>query len=108
MSEQDLPALNRRSRRHKPEPLPDDLYDYAVDPAPSRRPPRRKASGKWHDNLRITDDWPDRVPVTEEEVDVFERYFGDLLDRLFGEPLYTKPGENSLHSISSDDIKKSE
>ena len=84
MSEQDQPARKRRSRRQKPEPLPDDLYDYAADPAPSTRPPRRKPSGKWHDNLRVTDDWPDRVPVTEEEVDVFERYFGDLLDRLFG------------------------
>ena len=106
MTEQDQPVRKRRSRRQKPEPLPDDLYDYAAEPTPSTRPPRRKPSAKWHDNLRVVDDWPDRVPVTEEEVDVFERYFGDLLDRLFGGPLYTKPGENSLQYISSVDIEK--
>lgn len=106
MSEQDQPARKQRSRRQKPEPLPDDLYDYAADPAPSTRPRRRKAPGKWHDNLRVTDDWPDRVPVTEEEVDVFERYFGDVLDRLFGGPLYSRPGENALLDTSSDDRDK--
>ncbi|MGP1394589.1 MAG: hypothetical protein ACTS3R_03660 [Inquilinaceae bacterium] len=33
---------------------------------------------------RVVDDWPDDVPVTPEEVDVFERWFGDLLDEMFG------------------------
>ena len=32
----------------------------------------------------ITDDWPDQVPVTEAEVKVFERWFADLFDELFG------------------------
>jgi hypothetical protein len=32
----------------------------------------------------VIDDWPERVPVTEGEVDVFERWFGDLFDELFG------------------------
>jgi hypothetical protein len=32
----------------------------------------------------VTDDWPKDVPVTEAEVDVFERWFGDLFDELFG------------------------
>ena len=32
----------------------------------------------------VTDDWPRRVPVTEAEVDVFEAWFGDLFDELFG------------------------
>ena len=35
-------------------------------------------------NWRVVDDWPDDVPVTPEEVDVFERWFGDLLDEMFG------------------------
>lgn len=35
----------------------------------------------------VTDDWPERVPVTEAEVEVFERWFADLLDELFGSPL---------------------
>lgn len=31
----------------------------------------------------VTDDWPDPVPVTEAEIEVFERWFGDLFDELF-------------------------
>jgi len=30
------------------------------------------------------EDWPERVPVTSEELDVFEAWFGDILDELFG------------------------
>jgi hypothetical protein len=43
------------------------------------RPPR-------HDlrTWTVTDDWPDPVPVTEAEIEVFERWFGDLFDELFG------------------------
>jgi hypothetical protein len=32
---------------------------------------------------RVTDDWPEEVPVTEAEIDVFEAWFGDLFDELF-------------------------
>ena len=32
----------------------------------------------------VTDDWPDEVPITEAEIDVFERYFGDVFDEMFG------------------------
>jgi hypothetical protein len=31
---------------------------------------------------RVTDDWPDRVPVTEAEVVLFERWFADLIDEI--------------------------
>ncbi len=31
----------------------------------------------------VTDDWPERVPLTDAEVEVFERWFADLLDELF-------------------------
>jgi hypothetical protein len=31
----------------------------------------------------VTDDWPEDVPVTEAEVDVFVAWFGDLFDELF-------------------------
>jgi hypothetical protein len=31
----------------------------------------------------VTDDWPDEVPITEAEIDVFEAWFGDLFDELF-------------------------
>jgi hypothetical protein len=32
----------------------------------------------------VTDDRPKDVPVTETEIDVFEAWFGDLFDELFG------------------------
>lgn len=66
--------------------IPDDLYDYLDGPAPRIRPPRRAPSPRiFHvEALPVTDDWPEDVPVTEAEIDVFERYFGDVLDRLFG------------------------
>ena len=32
------------------------------------------------------DDWLERVPVTERKVDVFEAWFGDILDELLGSP----------------------
>ena len=28
----------------------------------------------------VSDDWPERMPVTDAEVDVFEAWFGDLFD----------------------------
>ena len=43
------------------------------------RPPKHDLSA-W----TVTDDWPERVPVTQAEVDVFEAWFGDLFDELFG------------------------
>jgi hypothetical protein len=52
--------------------------------APDRRPGRPVKHGLigW----RVIDDWPQQVPVTECEVDVFETWFGDILDELFGPP----------------------
>lgn len=32
----------------------------------------------------VIDDWPRPIPVTPEEIDVFEAWFGDILDDLFG------------------------
>jgi hypothetical protein len=43
------------------------------------RPPKHDLS-TW----TVTDDWPELVPVTEAEVEVFEAWFGDLFDKLFG------------------------
>ena len=36
------------------------------------------------ESWRVVDDWPVRVPVTDAEVDVFEAWFGDVFDELFG------------------------
>ncbi len=43
------------------------------------RPPKHDLS-TW----TVIDDLPERVPVTEAEVEVFERWFADLFDELFG------------------------
>jgi hypothetical protein len=43
------------------------------------RPPKHDLS-TW----TVGDDWPEHIPVTETEVDVFEAWFGDLFDELFG------------------------
>ena len=45
----------------------------------SGRPPKHDLSA-W----RVTDDWPEDIPVTDAEVDVFGRWFGDLFEELFG------------------------
>jgi len=71
-------ARSHKLRRHGA-PI-DDLYDYASVPA-RRRPGRH---GKADQGKRtVTDDWPEDVPVTDAEVDVFEAWFGELLDELF-------------------------
>ncbi len=43
------------------------------------RPPKHDLS-TW----AVTDDRPEHVPVTEAEVEVFERWFADLFDEVFG------------------------
>ena len=43
------------------------------------RPPKYDLS-TW----TVTDDWPHPVPVTQAEIEVFEQWFGDLFDELFG------------------------
>jgi hypothetical protein len=58
--------------------LPDDLY---IVPGPwprAGRPPKHDV-----ENWTVTDDWPDRVPVTNAELEVFETWFG-VFDELFG------------------------
>jgi len=68
-----------RSRRMRLGPLPDDLYDYLGRPVRRRRRPATRERSEW----TVTDDWPDEVPITEAEIEVFEAWFGDLFDELF-------------------------
>ncbi|MCX5512889.1 hypothetical protein C3941_02640 [Kaistia algarum] len=89
----------QRSRKSVPMILPADLYDYADDHPQSRSASR--ASGDADpsiDRMAVVDDWPEFLPVTEAEVDVFERYFGDVLDRLFSAAAaeHSKPALPSL------------
>jgi hypothetical protein len=57
----------------------DDLYDYARPPAPRPGRPAPEDLTTW----TVKDDWPEDVPVTEAEIEVFEAWFGDLFDELF-------------------------
>jgi hypothetical protein len=69
-----------RDRRDRPGfgVLPDDVY-IQVEPWPRLGRPVKYDIETW----RVIDDWPARVPVTEAEIDVFEAWFGDLLDEMF-------------------------
>lgn len=59
---------------------PLDLYDY-VSAAGSQNARKRNSVQQ---RIRITDDWPEVVPITEAEVRIIEAYFGDVLDELVG------------------------
>jgi hypothetical protein len=59
--------------------LPDDLYDYARPPVRRVGRPSRNDPTAW----TVKDNWPEDVPVTEAEIEVFEAWFGDLFDELF-------------------------
>lgn len=103
-------AKRRRARRVRPrhpapKTLPEDLYDYGDDPQPttgrmrSADAPLLCSDGA---RMRVTDDWPEDIPVTEAEIDVFERWFGDVFDEL----LRPRKPEDSLHFLSQTDRNK--
>ena len=94
----------RRGRPSQPAPktLPLDLYDYDNDPEPRcgvlRDMPLLGPDGQ---ALRVTDDWPDDIPVTEAEIEVFERWFGDVFDEMFG-GIPDIPGLKKLSSYDNE------
>ncbi|MFD1197286.1 hypothetical protein ACFQ3K_02950 [Brucella gallinifaecis] len=97
-------ARKGRPRHPVPEALPDDLFDYADEPAPDGRTraddtPLLAPDGQ---RMRVTDDWPEDIPVTEAEIDVFERWFGDVFDEL----LNPKKQGDGLQFLSQADRKK--
>ncbi|MCB1970010.1 MAG: hypothetical protein KDG54_06345 [Geminicoccaceae bacterium] len=98
-------ARKGRPRTSAPETLPDDLFDYAADPTPDGRE-RRRSPLRIVDieTLPVIDDWPETVPVTMSEVEIFERHFGNVLDRLFG-PIDDDPGNQNLPLLSASDNK---
>lgn len=76
---------NGRPRQPIPQTLPGDLYDYADDPAPRQSSLRGSPSHIFDvEQLPVIDDWPEKVPITEAEIQVFERWFGDVFDEMFG------------------------
>ena len=62
-----------------PGQVPNDLHDYARPRASRPGRPAPEDPTTW----TVTDDWPEDVPVTEAEIEVFEAWFGDLFDELF-------------------------
>jgi hypothetical protein len=69
-----------RSNRPRQPTASEQLEELLGHPWPfPGRPPKHDLS-TW----TVTDDWPEDVPVTETELDVFDRWFGDLFDGLFG------------------------
>lgn len=59
--------------------LPANLH-VVSSPWPRLRRPVKHDVETW----RVVDDWPAHVTVTDAEVDVFEAWFGDVFDELFG------------------------
>ncbi|MFZ5703959.1 hypothetical protein [Nitrobacter sp.] len=64
--------------------LPADLYDYLPqDDIVTLEPPIGRPCKHDVESWTVTDDWPERLPVTKAEIDLFEAYFGDILDEIF-------------------------
>ena len=59
--------------------LPDDLY-IPIEPWPRIGRPVKHDLLAW----TVTDDWADPVPTIDAELDMFEAWFGDIFDELFG------------------------
>lgn len=97
-------ARKGRPRQPVPETLPEDLFDYADEPTRDSRARAGDAPllGPDGQAMRITDDWPEDVPVTEAEIDVFERWFSDVFDEL----LSPKKPEDNLKFLSQTDRKR--
>lgn len=78
-----------QSQHHRRKPIerrlpmgaaPPDLYDYAQAGGSSCKGNHTRPEQR----IRITDDWPEVVPIFETEIRIIEAYFGDILDELFG------------------------
>jgi len=72
-------AKNRRRSVISSAP-PHDLFDYLQSPTCRVGRPHKYDLASW----TVADDWPERIPVSEAEIDIYEAWFGDLFDRIFG------------------------
>lgn len=69
---------------------------------------RRKRARHNLSDWIVTDYWPNRVPVTQAEVAVFEAWFGDVFDELFPDtacgflrPMVCEPTDDEGHLAPS-------
>jgi hypothetical protein len=60
-----------------------DLYDYAPGQPSGRERRRNRFHTKAIDSPDVSDDLPDRIPVSVTELDIMEAYFAAFLDDLF-------------------------
>lgn len=77
-------ALSRKRRRRILPGWSDDLgdlHDYIPSAAQMRASPRARHAPE---PIVVTDDWPDRVPITGTELRIIEGHLADELDALFG------------------------
>lgn len=75
----DFVAMPRKPRHHE-STASEQLEQLLGEPWPFRgRPPKHDVE-RWS----VSDDWPAEVPITDDEVAVFEAWFGDVFDELFG------------------------
>lgn len=66
-------------KHHPPQAEPLDLYDYQnYWPGRLPTPPAPRVSPK------VSDDWPDRVPISEREIQLTEAYLEKVLAELLG------------------------
>lgn len=73
-------VLPRKLRRRTPRrwaECPGDLHDYA-GPTPHRQASLRAEDGP----MRVTDDWPEHVPIGDAELRVIEGHMRKELDEL--------------------------
>lgn len=67
--------MSHASRKHQPT-VSEQLHQLLGKPWPfPGRPPKHDLS-EW----TVTDDWPEHVPVTQAEIDVFEAWFARVGD----------------------------
>jgi hypothetical protein len=75
----DPSAMPRKPRQQKAT-ASEQLEQLLGKPWPFRGRPPKHDFERW----RVSDDWPSQVPITDAEVAVFEAWFGDVLDEIFG------------------------
>lgn len=73
-------ALPRKRRLRAPAGWSEDLHDYLHAPPQRRRPANKGDDGP----IVVTDNWPDRVPISDAELRVIEGHLRGELDKLFG------------------------
>jgi hypothetical protein len=82
-----VPYIESQTIRAGQPPTPTDSKDSRTSETDTEPWPRIGRPSKHDVSMwTVVGDWPRRVPVIEREVDVFEAWFGGILDEQFGAP----------------------